>query len=60
MNNQTKSIIDCVYQQLKLREIHPSGHFDKGGRFYLDNDDLVSVRSPSRAYPYSQMIAGRT
>ena len=52
--------IESVYRKLQNREIHPSGQFDSGGRFYLDNADLVKVRTPSRAYPYSQMLAGRT
>lgn len=49
-----------VYQLLKDRKLHPKGEFDKGGRFYLQYGELVNVRTPSRAYPYSQMAAGRT
>ncbi|MDO4895662.1 hypothetical protein [Moraxella sp.] len=45
---------------LKERKLHPVGEFDKRGRFYLEDDELVDVRSPSAAYPYSQMSAGRT
>lgn len=45
---------------LKNREIHPSGNFDKQGRFYAENADLIDVRTPSRDYPYSQMTACRT
>ena len=55
-----KEIIDTVYKMLKNREINPSGHFDKGGRFYATNDDLIDVRTPSRAFPYSEMQACRT
>ena len=53
-------IIRSVYEKLKNREIHPSGKFDNGGRWYADNADLICVRNPSRAYPYSEMSACRT
>jgi hypothetical protein len=53
-------IIATVYNELQERKIHPAGTFDKGGRFYLNNSDLVNVRTPSRTWPYSQMVAGRT
>ena len=49
-----------VYQMLKNRDIHPSGEFDKAGRWSSDNSDLINVRTPSRAYPYSEMTACRT
>lgn len=55
-----KEMINAVYQELKDRRIHPQGKFDNAGRFYLTNSKLVDVREPSRAYPYSQMKAGRT
>jgi len=45
---------------LKDRQINPSGSFDSAGRWYADNSDLIDVRSPSRAWPYSQMLACRT
>lgn len=56
----TKNEIQEVYEMLQAREVHPSGTFDSAGRFYLDNATLVNVRTPSRAYPYSQMVAGRS
>ena len=49
-----------VYKMLKDRAIHPSGGFDKAGRWYAEHADLIDVRSPSRSYPYSQMAACRT
>lgn len=52
--------INEVYQLLKNRVINPAGTFDNAGRFWLDNRDLINVREPSRAWPYSQMMAGRT
>ena len=56
----TNEIINTVYQDLKDRKIHPSGKWDNGGRFYAKHADLISVRSPSRAYPLSEMAACRT
>jgi len=56
----TGAIIEIVYRMLQDRKVHPSGHFDAAGRFYLQHKELVDVREPSRAYPYSQMHAGRT
>ncbi|HFD31318.1 MAG TPA: hypothetical protein ENJ28_01200 [Gammaproteobacteria bacterium] len=56
----TQTHIKEVYEMLKNREIHPTGKFDNAGRWYAANDDLISVRSPSRAWPYSQMTACRT
>ena len=49
-----------VFKMLKNRELHPKGYFDKQGRFYLEDKELVDVRAPSVKYPYSQMVAGRT
>lgn len=49
-----------VWRMLKDRELHPCGEFDKAGRFYLRDSELVNVRRPSAKYPYSQMHAGRT
>lgn len=60
IKKSSKEMIDIVYNMLKNREIHPSGTFDKAGRWYADNSDLINVREPSRAWPYSQMAACRT
>lgn len=56
----TKDELKQVYVMLKERKLHPRGEFDRAGRFYLDDADLVDVRPPSTKYPYSQMSAGRT
>ena len=49
------------FLDLKNRVKHPEGTFDKAGRFYLEETyPCCFVRSPSRAYPYSQMVHGRT
>lgn len=56
----TTTEIKEVYAMLKERKIHPSGEFDKAGRFYAEHSDLINVRAPSRDYPYSQMHACRS
>lgn len=53
-------ILKEVYQLLQKREIHPSGTFDSGGRFYAAHVDLINVRAPSRKWPFSHMSACRT
>ena len=53
-------LIKEVYILLRDREINPTGSFDSSGRWYAYNSDLISVRSPSRAYPLSQLKACRT
>lgn len=55
-----KKMINTVYCELKERMIHPSGEFDDAGRWYSDNTDLISCRTPSRAWPFSEMHACRT
>lgn len=52
--------IKSVYLALKNREHNPSGKFDKSGRFYITDYDLVDCREPSSKYPYSQMNAARS
>lgn len=52
--------IKSVFTALKNREQHPRGTFDKAGRFYLEDGDIAYVRSPSRVYPFSEMLHGRT
>lgn len=49
-----------VWRMLKDRHLNPKGEFDKQGRFYLKDSELVNVRTPSARYPYSQMTAGRS
>ena len=52
------------YLKLKNRKTHPEGTFDSGGRFYLAESEKCvccrGIRSPSRAYPYSEMKHART
>lgn len=64
MTEIKKEILAAIdeYTKLKNREIHPDGEFDSGGRFYLKDryDCCKGIRNPSRAYPYSEMVHGRT
>ena len=57
---ETKEIINTIYQELKNRMIHPTGKFDNGGRWHAEHSDYISCRSPSRAWPFSEMTACRT
>lgn len=46
----------------KARHSHPSGEWDSAGRFYCDERTAAveNCRSPSRAWPFSEMTAART
>ena len=59
MADTTKAIKE-VTRQLKARIVHPSGTFGRGKKFTATNGDLISVRSPSHRYPFSEMNACRT
>lgn len=52
------------YNNRKKRCTHPSGAFDRAGRWEPDDsekqDCCDDVREPSRAYPYSLMVHCRT
>ena len=56
--------INQIYQRRKSREQHPSGTFDKGGRWYPDSSEHASccdsIRTPSLNWPYSLMLHCRT
>ena len=55
------AIITIVHQQLKSKRIHPAGSFGKLGCWYTkQNEDLISVRAPSRNHPYSENTACRS
>ena len=60
MTKTTQNAIKAVFGMLKNRDINPTGTFDDAGRWYAENDDLIDVRSPSRSYPYPEMVACRT
>lgn len=61
---ETYEEIRDAYVSRADRATHPSGNFDKAGRWYPDNYEVASccghVRSPSRAHPYSYMVHCRT
>lgn len=56
----SRDVYKEVYVMLKDRALHPTGSFDKAGRFYLKDSELVDCRRPSAKYPYTQMNAART
>jgi ribosomal protein S11 len=48
---------------MRDRQIHPQGNFDNQGRWYpslAQSAGGMTVRSPSKTYPYSYMTACRT
>ena len=50
------------YLRRLTRRSHPSGSFDRVGRFTLAQqfDCCAGIRCPSRSWPWSQMTHGRT
>lgn len=64
MDATTTAMIEDLYQARKLRLVHPGGTFNGGGRWYPSTKEdcgvSASVRSPSRAWPYSYMTACRS
>ena len=60
-----KDLINTLYRARKARTTHPDGRFDRAGRWYPSeiedcDGDGTSVRTPSRAWPYSYMLRCRT
>lgn len=53
-----------LYLARRDRMIHPAGEFDSGGRFYLSSSERCecceTIRTPSRRFPYSEMVHART
>lgn len=62
--NETVVKAAKVFIARQNRRNHPDGEFDKQGRWYPSDGESCgccsSVRSPSRAWPYSYMIHCRT
>lgn len=56
--------LECVeeYMDRKSRISHPKGKRDSAGRFYLNEHYrcCAGIRSPSRAFPFSQSKHGRS
>jgi hypothetical protein len=52
------------YIRRRNRQTHPSGRWDRGGRWYASDSERCDccrhIRTPSRAYPYSEMAHCRT
>ena len=50
------------YRALRTCKVHPSGEFDRYGRFYLADTYACcrGIRPPSHSYPYSQLRHGRS
>lgn len=63
---ETKRLARVVWEARQRRQVHPSGTFDNASRWMPDpHEDPGSViqrtiRSPSRAWPYSYMTACRS
>lgn len=55
-------IASIAYQKLKARVTHPGGSFDTAGRFTLSRRLACcgGIRTPSRAFPYSEMNHARS
>lgn len=59
-------IIEAATEYIRLRDriTNPRGTFDGGGRFYLDDSErhecCDGIRTPSRRFPYSEMVHART
>jgi hypothetical protein len=53
-----------AYVARRNRTAHPSGRFDKAGRFCLDGSErgarCAAIREPSREFPYSEMTHARS
>lgn len=47
--DQVKAAIQQVYEMLQNREIHPSGTFDRQGRFYLQKRSFGECQKPIEA-----------
>lgn len=60
----TERIKKCAYEYIARnnRLAHPAGSFDSAGRFTLSKryDCCTGIRSPSRAFPYSENKHGRS
>jgi len=65
--NKVESILNDAaleYVNRRDRRSYPGGKFDKGGRWYPDDDErrdcCDSIRSPSRRFPYALLLHCRT
>jgi hypothetical protein len=64
-NDQIKALTEKLYQSRKTRASHPDGKFDSAQRWYpseiedAGGEIIRTHRSPSRAWPFSYMLACR-
>lgn len=63
--HEVKAAALAVYVPRRDRQVNPDGEFDSAGRWYPSSaeecgDIARCVRSPSRAWPYSYLVACRT
>ena len=60
--SETEIRAGLEYADRASRRSHPLGEWDNAGRFYALERTLsvTTCRSPSKAWPYSQMVAART
>lgn len=63
-DDELSVIISAAQEYLKLqsRDEHPDGYFDTAGRFFLEKkcSCCMGIRSPSRSFPYSELVHART
>ena len=60
--DKIKAEVELAYLARKFRIAHPRGRKDNAGRWYpgAAEGGTPNVRSPSRAWPWSYMVACRT
>lgn len=60
----SRKLVAAAKEAIALRDRvkNPDGKFDSQGRFYLAHKCRCceEIRSPSRSYPFSEMVHGRT
>lgn len=62
--NAIKALVQVIYEERRDRRVNPEGTFDNAGRWYPSEAEDAGVsrtlRSPSRARPYTYMAGCRT
>lgn len=64
LSQSEQAQVESMYSARQARTEHPAGVFDKRGRWYASESERQSccdgIRSPSAAYPYSEMTHCRS
>lgn len=64
LSSLDQRILDCAREYLSRQDrlSHPGGHFDSAKRFSLNEkfSCCEDIRSPSRRFPYPEMMHGRS